>query len=268
MSEQEQEVVQTEEIVEQEPKQEQAEPSKIEERALALGWKPKDQFSGDEDDFIDAKEFVRRQPLFDKIQSQSNHLKNVTRALNELKEHYTKVNEAAYTRAINDLKAQRKDALSNGDGDRFEQIDDKIKEAEQEREALSKINTDIPEVEPQTPPEFQSWKSKNTWYDNVGYMRSYADQVGITLHKRGLSPSEVLKEVEKAVKAEFPQKFRNPNKDNAVSVETGGNASRKAAGDSVVLSDMERKIMNDFVRMGVMTKEDYIKDLKQVKGRA
>jgi hypothetical protein len=87
--------------------------SDIEKKALELGWRPKSEFHGAEDEFIDAKEFVRRQPLFDKIEAQSRQLKTVTRTLNELKEHYTKVNEAAYNRAISELREQRKEALSS-----------------------------------------------------------------------------------------------------------------------------------------------------------
>ena len=35
-------------------------------------------FFGEDDDFIDAKEFVARKPLYDKIAQQSKQLKNVT----------------------------------------------------------------------------------------------------------------------------------------------------------------------------------------------
>ena len=76
--------------------QEQAAPetpelSPIEQKAISMGWRPKDQFEGDEEEFIDAKEFVRRQPLFDRIENQNKQLKNVTKALEALKVHYTRV---------------------------------------------------------------------------------------------------------------------------------------------------------------------------------
>lgn len=268
MSEQNQEIKQevvtpTEEVVEQvqEPQY-----SDIETRAMEMGWKPKEQFSGNEDDFIDAKEFVRRQPLFDKIEAQSKQLKTLTRTLNELKEHYTKVNEAAYDRAIAVMRAERKEALSAGDGDRFEQLDDQIKEAEEQKRELDALRTTTP-VEPEVHPEFVSWKTRNKWYDSVGYMRVFADQVGVRLHQQGLEPAAVLAEVEKAVKKEFPDKFKNPNKDTAPNLEKGGN-STKGGKESVELTDVERKIMNDFVRQNIMTKEEYIKSLKSVKGRA
>ena len=49
--------------------QEAPELSPIEQKAIQMGWRPKEQFEGDEEEFIDAKEFVRRQPLFDRIEN-------------------------------------------------------------------------------------------------------------------------------------------------------------------------------------------------------
>ena len=56
------------------------EPSDIEQRAMDLGWRPKEDFEGDEATFIDAAEFVRRQPLFDKIESMGRELKETKRS--------------------------------------------------------------------------------------------------------------------------------------------------------------------------------------------
>jgi hypothetical protein len=258
------------EIVEQVPasevvEQEAAAPAALtatEQRALEMGWKPKDQFSGDEDDFIDAKEFVRRQPLFDKIEAQNRQVKLLNKSMLQLKEHYTKVNAASYERALADLKSQRKDAIVNGDGEAFSQIDDKIKEAEAQKAELDAISTPQEQVEA---PEFQSWKARNQWYGSVKYMRAFADDVGLNLHSRGLSPEQVLLEVEKAVRKEFPEKFRNPNREAAISVENGRGQTTKSK-DTFVLTDMERKIMNDLVRSKAMTKEEYIQGIKETRG--
>jgi cytochrome c556 len=72
----------TEAPVEQAPQR-----SDIETRALEMGWRPKEEFEGSEDDFIDAKEFVRRKPLFEKIEHQSKELKQIKQALEACKGH-------------------------------------------------------------------------------------------------------------------------------------------------------------------------------------
>jgi hypothetical protein len=237
--------------------------SDMELKALDMGWRPKDQFNGSEDDFIDAKEFVRRQPLFDKIAHQSRELKEVKSAVDALKTHYTAVRETEYKRALQALKQQRKDALSVGDGDRFEQIDDEIKLVETQVEQLKEVAS--PQVSNEPHPQFVHWVNANPWYNSTKYMREYADEVGRDLHARGMQPDAVLKEVEKAVRKEFPQKFSNPNKESAPNVESGARGQATKSG-SVELTEQERSIMNTLVRSGTITKEKYLADLKAIKG--
>lgn len=237
----------------------------IEQKALEMGWRPKDQFEGEEDDFIDAKEFVRRKPLFDKIETQSKEIKNVRKAIDALKQHYTVREEAAVNAALKQLKEARQEAITNADGEAFDKIDSEIKSVEKEQERLKQLDS-VPVDTPTVHPEFAAWSNRNQWYTSVGYMRKWADDYGTTLSAQGLSPSEVLKKVEDGVKKEFPQKFTNPNKSNAPSVESG---SQKAAGskkDDFELSDQERRIMNTLVSTKVLTKEEYISQLKAAKG--
>jgi len=235
--------------------------SDMEQKALEMGWRPKDQFTGSEDEFIDAKEFVRRQPLFDKISHQSRELKEVKASVEALKAHYTAVREVEYKRALAALKEQRKAALSDGDGERFEAIDDEIKNVEKQVDSFTKI----PEPEQASPhPQFTQWVTENPWYNTTKYMKEYADEVGARLHASGKSPAEVLVEVAKAVKKEFPHKFSNPNKTLAPNVENGASGKTSKAAD-VELTEQERNIMNTLVRSGAMTKEKYLADLKAIK---
>jgi len=237
----------------------------IEERALEMGWRPKEEFEGEEEDFIDAKEFVNRKPLFDRIEHQSKQIKNVTRALEALKTHYTTVEVASYNRALTALKQERKQAMTDGDGDKFEEIDAQIKTVETQAAELQ-ASAKIPVVENNEPaPEFQSWLNKNPWYNNTKYMKEFADEVGNRHAAEGMSPTAVLVAVEKAVRKEFPHKFTNPNKETAPVV--GNNKGRPvaSANDTMVLSEQERRIMDTLVRQGVLTKEKYIADLKAAK---
>ena len=200
-------------------------------------------------------------------QSRYKLIKNVSKALDALKEHYTKVQVTEYERALKELKAQRKDALVQGDADAFERAEDGIKHAEAQfqeiKQAAEQINLDN---EPVLNPVFLNWKNRNPWYETTGYMREYADEVGRRLHATGLEPAEVLKEVEKAVRKEFPTKFRNPNKEDAPDVSSGRQASGSPKGAKYQLTEQERNIMNTLVRSKVMTEEQYIADLKKAKG--
>lgn len=253
------------------PEQAPTEPqvSSLEQRAMEMGWRPKEEFNGNEEDFIDAKEFVRRQPLFDKISHQSQQLRKVHESLNEFKQHYAKVEQAAFDRAIKELKAEQKVAIKDGDLERYHELQEDIEaQREQAEQALEVAQKHEPSPAGEAHPEFQSWQARNPWYNQQGYMKAFADEHGLKLARQGMSPGEVLKAVEKAVREEFPNKFRNSNKDNAPQLENSGNGSKSSGRSSkdYQLSDVERKVMNDLVSRGALTKEQYIADLRKIKG--
>jgi len=236
--------------------------SEVELKAMELGWRPKKEFSGDETEFVDAKEFVARQPLFDKIEQLAKKVKAQERSLNSFQEHYTKVEQAAFERAIKQLKVQQKEALRDGDIDKFYEINEQIEE-NQEKVKIAKASPQNQDPHP----EFVSWVNKNPWYEKSDSMRAYADKVGTRLHQSGLAPEEVLAEVEKSVKKEFPERFTNPRKADPSAVENSNGSRRSKSTEDFSLTEQERKIMNDLVRAGHMTKEQYIADLKKVKER-
>lgn len=245
----------------------QADP--VEQEARASGWVPKDDFHGDPNKWVDAGEFVRRAPLFQKIDLQTREMKELKKGLDALKAHHAQVRETEYKRAVEDLKQQKREALINGEVDEIVDIDDKIdavKEAQRkfaQEQAVEAAQATSPEV---IHPEFAAWTKRNTWYNDSRPMRAFADTLGIELRESGMSPSEVLRQVEIKIKEEFPHKFRNANRDKPGAVEGSGKGGGKSSNSGeATLTDEERRIMNTFVRTGVMTKEQYIADLKKVK---
>ncbi len=96
-------------------------------------------------------------------------------------------------------------------------------------------------------------------------MTVYADGIGRELALQGMSPSQVLKEVERQVRENFPEKFRNPNKDNAPRVEVGGKPASRSSGFR--LTTEEETIMNKLIRSGApITREEYINQIKKARG--
>lgn len=243
----------------------------VEQEARASGWVPKEDFHGDESKWVDAGEFVRRAPLFGKIDAQGQQIKELRRGLDALKQHHSQVRETEYKRALEELKAAKKQAYIDGEVDDIVDIDEKldaVKQAQaifkQEQIAEASQAAANPEV---IHPEFAAWTKRNTWYNDSKPMRAFADALGIELRNKGLSPSDVLRQVETQIKEEFPNKFRNPNRDKPGSVEGGGKGgSVKGNSFEATLDDNERKIMNTLVRSGALTKEQYLADLKKVKG--
>lgn len=242
------------------------EPTANEVEARNSGWVPKDEYHGDENKWVDADEFVRRGPLFEKINVQSRELKEIKKALDQLKAHHASVEATAYKKAMADLKAEKREAFIDGDPDKIIEIDDRIADLKQkEREAEVARTQEVTQaVQQEFHPDFQAWTARNPWYITNGPMRAYADKLGVDLHASGIPRDEVLRKVEVMIKEEFPQKFRNANRDKAQSVESTSKGGGKGGG-GLVLTDVERNIMNRFVRQGVMTEEQYKAELKKTR---
>lgn len=248
----------------QESQQEEVTLTPVQQEALSSGWVPKEQYHGDQEKWVDAAEFLRRGELFKKIEAQSRELKDVRKALIEMKKLHSSVQEVEYKRALETLKAQKKAALEEGDADAVIAADERIDLVKEQQRQLATVQEDIPQAGEEHP-EFVEWKSKNSWYVNSTPMKAFADALGAELSAKGLTPQQVLKQVEEEVRKEFPNKFQNPRQNRASAVESG-NGKSSSGGGSLQLSPDERRIMQTFVRTGVMTEAEYIKELKKVKG--
>lgn len=235
------------------------------EKAMEMGWRPKEEWDGPEEDFIDAKEFVRRQPLFEKIEHQHKAIKELQKAFDAFKIHHTRVKEAEYQRALKSLKEARKEALREGETERALAYEEKIEDIEQQKAEFEQDASQVPTPqEPTAHPEFVAWKTRNRWYERDEDMRDFADTYGITLAKKGKTPSEVLELVEKQVRKTFPEKFTNPNRDKPSAVEAPTRSG--TTNDGFTMTDDERSIMKKIVRAGGITEAEYIKELRRVKG--
>ena len=238
------------------------------QEALENGWVPKEEFKGDPEKWVEAAEYLRRGELFKKIELQSRELKDMRQALLGMKKLHADVAEVEYRRALDTLKAQKKDALEKGDADAVIAADERIDLIrEHQRQANAEVSAPTAGSGDQHP-VFVDWVSRNSWYQSHTAMRAYADAIGAELAGRGVPPEQVLKEVEKEVRKEFPQRFQNQKQSRPSSVEGGVKTTAAQSKDSFVLTPEERKIMTSLVKNDVMTEAEYIRDLKKIKGIA
>ncbi len=243
--------------------------SKTEQTAMEHGWVPKDDFQGEEHKWVDAGEFLRRGELFSKIDSQNRKIKEQEKTLAALEQHYLKVKDTEYKRALNDLKKQKKEALIENDVEAVLDADEKIDELREEQiaEARQAAIAHQQEQASQPHPEFVAWTARNSWYQTNRTMTAFADAVGADLREQGKAPSEVLRLVTEEVKRKFPERFYNPKRDESSSVEGGASRGNKSSG-KIELSEVETAIMKKLVGQGVLTKEAYIADIKAQRERS
>lgn len=239
--------------------------SEVELKAMKMGWRPKEDFDDDED-FVDAEEFIKRKPLFDANSRLKSELKDVKKALRELANFQLKIREDERKSVLTELRSQKKQALEEGDAQKLIEIDEQI--ADVRAEEIAQKNQ--PAVRQNPHPNFVSWVEKNNWYAQDSELRAEADFIGTSYAAShpGIDPEEVLKVVASRIKKMYPEKFQNPNRSRPSAVEgtSGPRTGGKKEVDSFELTEEERKVMNAFVRTKVMTKEEYIAELKKIKG--
>lgn len=229
--------------------------SEVELAAMEHGWKPKEEYDGDPATWRDAQLFMTLKPFYEKIETQSKMLKQNQKNFQQIAKDMQLVKAQAYEKAMADLKAQRKEALHDGDIDRAELINEQIDNIKESHRQAAAAPQDVPQVNP----EFEGWKSRNSWYVHDEDLRDWADARGLRLHGQGVAPDEVLQTLEKEVRKKFPEKFTNPNREKPGAVTQGAPSKRPAKADTSGMTQEEISIMRTIVRSGVMTEAEYLK---------
>jgi regulator of replication initiation timing len=236
----------------------------VEIEAMEHGWKPEEDFKADPKNegkkWRSAEEFMDRKSLFDRIESGNHELKQVKKTLAQLSQHHANVEKVAYEKALAALKAQRKEALAENDLVKAEELRDEMDEM---KEKIQRVAPPV-EVPAGPPPELVEFKQRNSWYQRDDPMTRYADSVGKDLFEQGFAPNKILQEVEKRTREAFPEKFRNPNRESAPEMVPSGRRANTPQGFR--LTEEEERIVKNFVATGIMTREQYIADLKKLRG--
>ncbi len=232
--------------------------------AREQGWKPKEEYEGDPNKWRPAKEFVERGELFNKIDTLGKELKETKKAMKLLQEHNAKIKQSEYNRAVDELKALQKKHLEEGNSDGYLETTELLTDLKAEQKARDVIQETAPKG---VDPRFQQWTAENKWYGADAEMREYADVIGMGYAQRNpnLDPEDVLKYVTAQVKRQFADKFKNPNREKPSAVE-GTNTTSSPKSSKFELTDDERRVMNTFVRTGAMTKDEFIAQVKSMRG--
>ena len=231
--------------------------SEVDEQAIELGWQPTEQFEADPKNegkrWRSADDFMDRKPLFDKIDQQGRELKDVKRALQSLAQQNKQVEDLAYKRAVEELKAQKVTALEEGNHAAVVEIDDKIADLKAK-----------PVTQPQQPNEaFAQWVEANSWYKDNQEMRNVADGIGLSLSREGVPPDEIMIQVTERIKKVFPEKFGMRSRVPPSPDSSGPRKSNGSTNAEALLTPMEARIMNTIIATGV-TKDEYLKQFAAI----
>lgn len=238
-------------------------PTESEDRARAQGWRPKDEFKGSEDKWVDADSFLERAdkelPIArERTRKMEKELAELKATVKQFSEHHAKVQEIAYKRALDDVKKQRREALAIGDAEAVEAAEDKLEELKEVKPQPKK------EVVAELAPEYHAFAEANPQIIADKKLLKYAEGAldEIMAENPDWSLARQLKAVEKEVKETFPHKFANAKRAAAPAVEGAGAVASagKGAKTYASLPADARAACDKYVKAGLMTKEQYTKE--------
>lgn len=256
--------------------QKQPEPLTIEKLASSWGWNP----NYDGPNKKSAEDYVKEERAFNN-KLRRDMAQNTQRLENLGSWFKTQLEQvkADGNAEIQRLVEERKQAVSEGDVDRFEAIEQKIQaKSEAVRGAEQAYNATAP-VAPQAdaPAQYQDFLEKNPWYMKDERRTAFADRLWKNdveiMSLQGKDIGAAYAAVEKAVKDFFGDAVAaKPNEPAApaATVEGGGSRSGSSSGGATSIdaiysqlpSDI-RQICDDAVRYGGISRADYINSLRK-----
>ena len=210
-----------------EPENNQKDPQ-IEAQAREMGWVPEDQFRGPQDKWRPADEFVRRgEEILPIVQSQLRKTKaehqqlaqafekkeiEFNQRLERMDNVYRKAAENQRMVSVQDIEAQKLQAVELGDTQLYKQLTDRenalFRDFSIDEESQAQPN-EPQQGTPQVQQEVIDWGERNQWFLSDPYLNSIAqaEEQRIRQQFPGLSLAEQLDEVTRAVKERHPEKF-------------------------------------------------------------
>jgi len=261
----------------------------VRHEAESQGWVPKERFRGNENDWVDAETFVKRGREILPILRKNNE--NLIKDLNQTKEQLKEFREAAeefkrfqresyerkatdYERRIQEIKDSRAQAITDGDGQKVNALDDALDEAKESfREAKQAVKDVVSTKEPVVTetaatidPSLQLWLDRNNWFGEDRRMTSIANGIGESLRLEfpGLKGQPFLDKLDEVLAEEFPNKFGGSKKNVSASRVESGSGRQSRSGSNAQSYDNLPPTAKDacdrFVKQKLMTREQYVQD--------
>lgn len=244
--------------------------NEIEQQAVQSGWVPKEDWKGAEDDWVPAKQFVKRGQLEAELKRQRAETSHKEKVIKSMKDHYLTLKEDAKKELLETLKRSHRDAVKSEDYMEATKISLQMEEVEENLDRKFKHHDQ--HVEQVTapvstpPPEFYEWQERNKWYQigNTDDMTVEADQLAVAYMKRKPDApyTDMLNYVTERMTKLYPEKFMPKQKErSADDVNEPGSVQNKGdtKGSKVKLTPAEKEAAAQFG----LTEQEFAESLKE-----
>lgn len=213
-----------------------------ESKAHTLGWRPKEEFSGDPEKYTDAKTFLRKAndniPMlrenYRKVEAQNQkfqeQLETLSKEVSIFNQRLEDAERRGYEKAVRDIELQQRQAAMTGDLDKYDELQKK-------KDELAEKSDVTYTTAPQTKGTggmsmndeiaLQVFQMQNPWFrtdrDLNEDMSAYV--LGIKARNPNMDMAEVLERAKNKVVRANPEKFAESKKANDV---LSGNGSTSA----------------------------------------
>lgn len=183
------------------------------------GWKTAQQFIADGQNYLPfvKKELSETKAANARIATEMEGLRTEmaqgAKQMEKLLDFSRRANQAGYDRAVADLKAQQREAVTAGDVVTFDKIDGQLTEmAEARGEAEPEPQPEpLPRVRPAValPQDYQDFMAENPWFNNDRVLNGamIAEHNAVIEEFPGMALGEQLERAKEAVMARHPKKF-------------------------------------------------------------
>lgn len=237
----------------------------FEEEARQHGWVPKEEFKGDATRWTDAETFVKRaDEVMPLLKKQNKALKAeieaARRDMRKAADHFSKSEQRAYERALEEIKKEQEAAVEAGD-------------LTAHRAASKKLDKLIEEKGPDDAPVASEeevkealfdFRASNRWYDTDAVARDYADELA-QRHKAktvDMSPSDFFTFIAGKVRERFPELVKGKEQPRPRSPVEGGSTGRPSRGGKSFndLPVEAQRACDKWVKQGLIKDRDaYVK---------
>jgi len=257
----------------------------VQHEAESQGWVPKERFRGNESDWVDADTFVKRgreilpilrknnENLIKDLQATKDQLKDFREAAEEFKKFQRESYERKaqeYESQIREIKESRAQAISDGDGQKVNALDDALDQAKENfKEAKQFVKDVVSAKDPEPTPEaidpgLQAWLDRNTWFGQDKRLTGMVNGIGESLRLEFplLKGQAFLDKLDEVLAEEFPNKFGKKQSPSS-RVESGSGRQSRSGSNTQSYDNLppEAKSACDrFVKQKLMTREQYVAD--------
>ena len=237
--------------------------SPMEQKAYDQGWRPQDDFSGPEDSWKTAKEYVNDGKWLAKIKESNQRVDKIEADFNERLENSNKLNEVRRKAEIAELKKQQRDAVGMSDEDAYDNAQVKIEQLESEK-------VDTKPVVTNQDPDIASWEAANPWINDLnderttvaqGIYNNYAQQ------NKGATPAQALAHLDGRLSKLYPKDKSNPRREQPNTTETARKSPQRKNRE-LTMSDLTQAEQSEYAMYGqsmFKTEKAFLKAVKDAR---